>query len=81
VIACAGREQAFALLARAPAPLAAVGLACEQPDDRYMLACTLRELGATLVCEPGRMQAPPLRWQQDGRRRLGDLLTWQRVGA
>jgi hypothetical protein len=43
------------------------------------LPARLAALGATLVCAPGRMQAPPLVWAQDGRRRLGDLLSWHPV--
>ncbi len=69
-----------ALLAHAGAPLAAAGLAWpEEAAGREAFERALREAGATLVTAPGRMQAPPLGWRQDGRARLGDLLSWSVV--
>ncbi|HTQ25457.1 MAG TPA: acyl-CoA reductase, partial [Candidatus Binataceae bacterium] len=50
--AAAGRLEAFALAA----PL----------DVRERLAAELRRLGATYVCDPGRMQSPPLDWPHGG---------------
>jgi hypothetical protein len=92
VVAAPDRDHVLKWLARAQTPLAGVGLATDPKagarsgarvgpaaagtPSRAQLERALRDLGATLVCEPGRMQAPPLTWQQDGRRRLGDLLAW-----
>jgi acyl-CoA reductase-like NAD-dependent aldehyde dehydrogenase len=77
VIACDGPTDALERIARAATPLAAVGLAAGARADRPAMARALEALGATLVCEPGRMQGPPLTWRQDGRQRLGDLLAWR----
>jgi hypothetical protein len=78
VVACEDRAAALALLGTAPTPLAAVGLALDgAATERHAVENELRGLGATHVCAPGRMQAPPITWRQDGRRRLGDLLAWQ----
>jgi hypothetical protein len=52
-----------------------VGLAA--PDDQVAeLASQLARWGATRVCPLGRMQQPPLTWRHDGRRPLGELITW-----
>jgi len=76
------REGALRLLQRTDVALAGVGLALDDPAHaRDELVDRLRELGATLVCAAGEMQRPPIAWQQDGRRRLGDLLAWHEVGA
>ena len=78
VAAVADREEALRRIDACRTPLAAAGLAL--PDDhpaRAGLAAALHDAGATLVCEPGQMQRPPLSWRQDGHRRLGDLLRWQ----
>jgi hypothetical protein len=79
VIACETRSRALGAIADAGAPLAAVGVACGSPAECAALGEELEALGATLVCAPGRMQAPPLTWRQDGRRRLGDMLAWREV--
>ena len=77
IVPAPSRQDVLSLLEKAEAPLAAIAVARSGSSDRDRLVARLRQIGATLVCEPGRMQAPPLTWQQDGRRRLGDLLTWQ----
>jgi hypothetical protein len=50
--AAAGRLEAFALAA--------------PPDIRDRLDAGLRMLGVSYVCEPGRMQSPPLDWPHGG---------------
>ena len=78
VIAADRDEEALAMVAGAAAPLAGIGLAGSPAEEPYQhIASRLRGSSATLVCAPGRMQAPPLTWTQDGRRRLGDLLSWR----
>lgn len=52
-----------------------VGLAAPAPR-RVELAETLARWGVPRICPPGRMQAPPLTWQHDGRPALGELVTW-----
>jgi hypothetical protein len=71
-------EDALAAIAGTIEPLAGIGLA-GPPDDGASehFVSRLRCSGATLICPPGRMQAPPLTWTQDGGRRLGDLLSWR----
>ncbi len=54
--------------------LAAVGLAGFGSESRQV-ARRLAELGASRLCAPGRMQAPPLSWHQDGQ---GVLLPFAR---
>ncbi len=71
-----------AILARLRAsslPLAGVGLALADSSDvaNSDYAGALRECGATLVCAPGGMQAPPISWCQDGLPRLSSLLEQQ----
>jgi hypothetical protein len=61
--AAAGRLEAFALAA----PL----------DVREGLAGELLRLGATYVCDPGRMQSPPLDWPHGG----GAMLELLRAAA
>ncbi len=73
LIAAASRERALSLCRRTRYPLAGVALACHEPE-RGPLESSLEEAGATLVCRPGRMQAPPLGWRQDGGQRLAGLL-------
>jgi len=80
VASCRDRQNALDLIATCDPPLAAVGIAGleELPGgESAALHDRLSALGATLVCAAGRMQAPPLAWSQDGRRRLADLLSWQ----
>jgi len=72
--AAGDRDQTFRALARASTPLAAIGVASGDPRAIADLKATLPPIGVTLVCPAGRMQAPPIHWEQDGRRRLGDLL-------
>jgi len=65
-------------LEASPVPVAAVGLAMEPHQDGYYeLAALMRSAGASLICAPGRMQAPPLSWSPDGGKRLGDMLQWR----
>jgi hypothetical protein len=54
--------------------LAAVALA-GFGRERGDVARRLAELGASRLCAPGRMQAPPLAWHQDGQ---GVLLPFAR---
>ena len=69
----------FEAIAPLAAHLAAVALEGFGDDDA--LAQTLAIFGASRVCRPGRMQAPPLGWHHDGRplllplARIGDLET------
>ena len=44
------------------------------PHSRPELANTLLALGATRICRPGRMQAPPLDWPHDGQSLLAPLV-------
>ena len=44
------------------------------PDKRPEWASTLLALGATRICRPGRMQAPPLDWPHDGQSLLAPLV-------
>jgi hypothetical protein len=53
------------------APLAGIAVAGEAIGEA---ADSLRDAGATLVCETGELAGPPLYWQQDGRPRLAGLL-------
>ena len=50
--AAASRLEAFALTA--------------PPEERARLEAGLRRLGVSYVCEPGRMQSPPLDWPHGG---------------
>ena len=76
VIAFDSDEDALAAIAGTVEPLAGIGLA--GPRETFeRIASRLRGTGATLICAPGRMHAPPLTWTQDGRQRLGDLLAWR----
>lgn len=78
IITCENDESAFTSLAAAPVPLAGVGLGLSQHHAQYdRFVSRLRACGATLVCAPGRMQAPPLTWTQDGRQRLEDPASWK----
>ncbi len=55
------------------AHLAGLALAGFGAEERA-LAERLRALGATWICAPGRLQAPPLDWPRDGHRVLASLL-------
>lgn len=53
------------------------GVALTAPTDvRRQAAEILGKLGATRICSPGRLQAPPAKWRHDGR---PNLLEWVRV--
>ncbi|MEE3326185.1 MAG: acyl-CoA reductase, partial [Myxococcota bacterium] len=45
------------------------------------LTQTLRKLGFSRLCAPGRMQAPPLDWHHDGRAVLEPLIGENPVGS
>jgi hypothetical protein len=65
-------------LARTGPPLAGIGVADGAGSRGLVEAVRGQEaFRAAWVCPAGQMQSPPLSWQQDGRRRLGDLLRWQ----
>lgn len=75
------RAELVERIRRSPHPLAGVGLGLEPEHPAFPdLVSTLESLGATLVCEPGRMQRPPIAWAQDGQRRLADLVEWRAAG-
>lgn len=78
VAASSGHDDTLARLSTPGVALAAVGLADGggKLGDDYTRA--LQGCGATLVCSPGRMQAPPIDWHQDGLPRLVSLLEPQR---
>lgn len=76
----ADRGELFEHLRHSQMPLAAVGLGLDPQANAWVdLAAGFEDLGVTLVCEPGRMQQPPIDWAQDGHRRLADLLEWRTV--
>lgn len=76
----ADRGELFEHLHHSQLPLAAVGLGLDPLASAWGdLAAGFEDLGVTLVCEPGRMQEPPIEWAQDGHRRLADLLEWRTV--
>ena len=53
------------------------GVALQAPDAGFeRWAAALAELGATRVCRPGRLQAPPAGWPHDGR---PNVLEWLRA--
>ena len=52
-----------------------VGIASGE-GKRPKLAAELARWGVTRICPLGEMQNPPLTWRHDGRRALGDLITW-----
>jgi hypothetical protein len=39
----------------------------DEPTSTSVVAKTLADLGASRICAPGRLQAPPLDWRHDGR--------------
>jgi hypothetical protein len=80
-VACASDVDVITALRSSTIPIAAVGLAAGPHAASDQITAALYAGGATLVCPPGRMQSPPLTWAQDGRRRLGDLLTWTAVAS
>jgi hypothetical protein len=55
--------------------LSTVGVAAEGASARVAASRSI-ELGASRVCELGRMQAPALAWPHDGRPVLGALASW-----
>jgi len=76
----ADRGELFEHLRNAQMPLAAVGLGLDSQSNAYVdLSAGFEDLGVTLICEPGRMQQPPIQWAQDGHRRLADMLEWRTV--
>jgi hypothetical protein len=81
VTSTADREHTVRAIRTMPYPIAGLGLTLDWADDTAAAPSHIDALkaatGATLVCPAGRMQAPPLAWEQDGGRRLGDLLDWR----
>jgi acyl-CoA reductase-like NAD-dependent aldehyde dehydrogenase len=71
VVATVGRRATLKCLMDSRAPLAGIAVAGEAIGEA---ADSLRDAGATLVCETGELAGPPLYWQQDGRPRLAGLL-------
>jgi hypothetical protein len=71
VVATETRRATLKLLMDGPVPLAGLAVAGETIDEA---ADSLRDTGATLVCETGELARPPLCWRQDGRPRLAGLL-------
>ena len=73
VFPVADADALFAALTPYAKPLAGVALAgfgaLHAP-----ISNRLAELGASRVCAPGRLQAPPLDWPRDGHRVLASLL-------
>lgn len=65
VVPVRSRAQLFGALAPVSRHLAAVALAGFGADSAP-LAQALGELGASRICAPGAMQAPPLGWHHDG---------------
>jgi hypothetical protein len=75
-------DMAAELLFDSELPLAGVSIAAEPGAEPFTtIAADATEAGATWVCKVGNIQKPPLSWQQDGVRRLADLLTWQALPA
>lgn len=80
VVAASDEKSVAEAVEASPIPVAAVGLAMHPRQDNYhALAESLRAAGTTLVCAPGSMQAPPISWNPDGGKRLGDLLQWRPI--
>lgn len=81
VIPSPSASATLALLAAAASPLASVGVACARDTPAPALVAALVSAGASIVCPVGRMQAPPIDRDPQGRRRLADLLAWREVQA
>ncbi|ACY16972.1 acyl-CoA reductase [Haliangium ochraceum] len=47
-----------------------------EPEQLAALAHAVARLGASRVCEPGRMAEPSLMWRHDGHMCLGQLVRW-----
>ncbi len=53
------------------------GVALAAPQERWTdLATAFAQAGATRVCRPGTLQAPPALWPADGIRPLGAFVRW-----
>lgn len=78
IVPVSNLDVAAELLFDSELPLAGVSIGID-PDNEIFKALQedATEAGATLVCAIGSMQEPPIWWQQDGIRRLADLLSWQ----
>ena len=80
IASVASRAELVERLRHATVPLAGVALGLEADHPAYEdIVSTLEGLGATWVCEPGRLQEPPIDWAQDGQHRLADLLEWRSI--
>lgn len=75
------RSHTIRLLDEMPYPVAGLGLTMLRSDPSFSSEVTQLSdaVGASLVCEAGSMQSPPLTWEQDGGKRLGDLLDWRQL--
>lgn len=69
VAGVAGLLDALTPLARHLAGVAVAGFGAETAS----LSSALADLGASRICPPGRLQAPPLSWRREGRPVLGSL--------
>ena len=72
VVATANRRATLKQLSNTENPPASVAIAGEAVEAAKE---DFREIGATRVCKTGELQRPPLYWEQDGRRRLAELLS------
>jgi hypothetical protein len=79
IIASADRDASLAILGEMELPVAGIGLTMKADSPQMHHSCEelRRRSGASLVCCVGDMQSPTLAWEQDGGRRLGDLLDWR----
>jgi len=71
VVATANRRATLKHLSSMETPPAAIAIAGETVSAATEDFC---EIGATRVCKTGELQQPPLYWEQDGQRRLAELL-------
>jgi acyl-CoA reductase-like NAD-dependent aldehyde dehydrogenase len=72
VVATANRRATLKRLGSMETPPAGIAIAGEAVSAAGKDFC---EIGATRVCKTGELQRPPLYWEQDGRRRLAELLS------
>ena len=53
-----------------------VGVGCTGEAELSAAAASLAKLGASRVCEPGRMAEPSMMWRHDGRTCVAELVRW-----
>jgi hypothetical protein len=75
LVPVASLQSALAMLRPFGSSLQNVGLGARH-DEMPALATALARLGASRICEPGRMREPSLAWRHDGRMRLSELVRW-----